>query len=648
MQHRRTKLFWVAASVVLAIAWIAGSRSRSEAGEITRQSPDAEVFAEAIGQANLRTGPGIDYPVIADITTGTRYRVLAQHSQVPWLRLDVRAASPYQAWVFADLVNVYGSLGSVPLENGFPAVEDIPPTATRLSPLEPPALPPDAAPPSALQQATATTTPNQDTLGQDTPSQDEPLATPPQAQEQPPVAPPDTPTPAAPTPTLSGAIVTTQGEANLRYGPGTEYDPPIAELQPGASYRLLEFHALVPWVHIAVPDAPGGDGWVFREIVEISGDASAMPYTSNFQFEVPALTPTPQIVVAAGGPSSGAALPGGELAQTLGLDLHNYLLDNNFTPFTDRFGAVFVLDLATGDSFALNDDVAFSGMSLTKIPILAAFFEHHDGPLSEEHAYWLANTMMCSENITTNRLLEAIGDGDPYRGAQRVTGFMQTLGLNGTFLVSPYTTGIEPPANATPAPAVSTMSTGADQTSAQPDPFNQLVPSDLGWLLAGIYQCAQDGTGLLVEHYPDAFTVQECRQMLRAMDANEIGVFLEAGVPPETTVMHKHGWISDTHGDAGIVIAPEKAYVFVAALYGENWLEFDRSAPVLAEIARRTWNALVPERPVAEIAEKIVPAECDARSDPVYAALLSTQPLPAPGPGSALGAVEGTPTQPSG
>jgi uncharacterized protein YraI/beta-lactamase class A len=636
--HRRILLPWVAAGLIAAIALIAGGWARTEAGEIARQSSDGEVFAEAIGQANLRVGPGIDYPVIAEITTGTRYRVLEQHSQVPWLRLDVRAAAPYEAWVFADLVNVYGSLSSVPLANDFPPIEDIPPTGTPLSPLDPPALPPEQALPSSEQQAPATATPGVDPAAE----------TPSQVQEQPPVAPPDTPTPAAPTPTLSGAIVTTQGEANLRYGPGTEYDPPIARLPAGASYQLLEFHALVPWVHIAVPGAPGGGGWIFRDIVEITGDTSTTPYTSNFQFAVPELTPTPQIVVAANGPASDGALPGGQLAQTLGLDLHNYLLEHNFTPFTNRFGSVFVLDLTTGDSFALNDHVAFSGMSLTKIPILATFYAHHDGPLSEEHAYWLANTMMCSENITTNRLLEWIGEGDPYRGAQRVTGFMQTLGLNGTFLVSPYTTGIEPPADATPAPAVSTITTGADQTSAQPDPFNQVVPSDLGWLLAGIYQCALDGTGLLMEHYPDAFTVQECRQMLRAMDANEIGVFLEAGVPPDTTVMHKHGWISDTHGDAGLVIAPEKAYVFVTALYGENWLEFDQSAPVIAEMARRTWNALVPERPVAEIIERVVPAECDARSDPVYAALLSTQPLPAPGPAAEPATIEVTPTLPSG
>lgn len=633
--RRRHHVGLAAASLALVIVLIAGGLARTEAREPKEQS-EQEVFAEAIGQAFLRSGPGIEYPPVGEITTGTRYRVVARHSQVPWLQLDVRAVVPNEAWVYADLLTVLGPLNTVPLVSEIPPIEDIAPTGTPLSPLEPPDVPANG-PPVSSDLPPATLAENE--LPPATPSED---------SQQPPVAPPATPTAPVATPTIFGAFITTQGEVNLRYGPGTEYDPPIAALTPGSSYRLLEFHALVPWVHIAVPEAPGGGGWVFQDIVEISGDTSAIPYTTNQQFAVPDLTPTPQIVVAAGAPGADAALPGGQLAQTLGQDLHNFLLENDFTPFTNRFGSVFVLDLLTGDSFALNDDVAYSGMSLTKIPILATYFQYHDGPLSEEHAYWLANTMMCSENITTNRLLETIGDGDPYRGAQRVTGFMQALGLNGTFLVSPYTTGIEPPPDATPAPAVSTINTGADQSSAQPDAYNQLVPSDLGWLLAGMYQCAQDGTGLLMERFPDAFTVQECRQMLRAMDANEIGVFLEAGVPAGTTVMHKHGWISDTHGDAGLVIAPDAAYVFVMALYGQDWLEFEQSAPVLADVARRTWNALVPQRPVTEIEEHVVPAECDARSDPVYPALLSYEPLPAPGPELAPPVDETTPTPPGG
>ena len=118
--------------------------------------------------------------------------------------------------------------------------------------------------------------------------------------------------------------------------------------------------------------------------------------------------------------------------------MHTYLLEQGFAPFSERLASVFVMDLQTGDTFTINDGVAFSGMSLTKIAILAAYFQRLGGPLSADQAFLVADTMMCSENITTNQLLEQIGDGDSLRGAQRVTAFMQGLGLNGTFIMRQY------------------------------------------------------------------------------------------------------------------------------------------------------------------------------------------------------------------
>lgn len=119
--------------------------------------------------------------------------------------------------------------------------------------------------------------------------------------------------------------------------------------------------------------------------------------------------------------------------------------------------------------------------------------------------------------------------------------------------------------------------------------------------------------------------------MLYALDSNEIGVFLEAGVPDGVRVLHKHGWISDTHGDAGIVVQPDSAYVFVATLYSEDWLEFEHSSPVIAELSRMTWNALNPDNVLEAAHSTTVPATCDPRSDPVMEALRSAS-LPMIGP----------------
>lgn len=571
--------------VVIGLAvWLANAPFSRARGPVPQPAP--EVYAEAVGQANLRSGPGIEYPVAGSIEAGTRYRVLVQHALVPWLRIEY-AAAPGEAWVYRDLVTITGNLADVPAISDFPSLTPQPPTT--------------AAP--ALSTAASA--------------------------EQPPVTstaePTATPAPPTLTPTTAGAVVTTLGEANVRFGPGVEY-PSIVEVPPGTRFSLLAFHSLVPWVQVAVPDAPGGSGWVFQEVIEITGDTSQIPYTNVLQFNYPTLTPTPQSVVISGAPFQGASTASGVLAATLGEPMHAYLLEQGFVPYTDHMASVFVMDLQTGDHFTLNDDVVYSGMSLTKIPILVTYFQQHNGPLTDDEAFLIADTMMCSENLTTNALLATIGDGDALRGAQKVTVLLQGLDLRGTFIMRQYVVQ----ENETP-PHAGTIHTGYDQTSALPDAYNQVLPSDLGWLLASVYQCAVDETGLLMERFPDDFNAQECRQMLQAMDANEIGVFLEAGVPEGTRVVHKHGWIADTHGDAGLVIGPGGAYVFVATLYGEDWLEFEISAPVINELARMTWNALNPDTPLDAVRPGTVPATCDPRADPVMQALLAAN-LPPPTP----------------
>jgi uncharacterized protein YraI/beta-lactamase class A len=546
-----------------ALGWLAAA----PAGH--GQDPPPDVFAEALGQANLRHGPGIEYPLVGEISAGERYRVLARHSQVPWLQLAIPAIAG-AAWVYADLVTITGDLAQVPASNDFPPVET--PHAL-VTPVRD--VPPDPTATALLPTAT---------------------------------------------PTAAGPVATTLGDANVRFGPGTEY-PAIVEVPAGTRFRVVELHTLVPWVRVSLADAADTvveTGWIFREIVEIEGDISQVPMTNAIQFGYPTLTPTPQTVIVNGAPWRDAAAASGELAETLGKALHEYLLQEGYAPYTDQFGSVFVLDLATGDTFTLNDGVAFSGMSLTKIPILVTYFQRHDGPLTADEAFLVADTMMCSENITTNQLLEQIGDGDPYRGAQRVTALMQSLDLRGTFILRTYVIREDEPTI-----DVGTITTGADQSSARPDRYNQMLPRDLGWLLAGIYQCAANETGLLMERYPNDFDAHECRQMLYAMDANVINVFTEAGVPPGTPVLHKHGWIEDSHGDAAIVLGADTAYVFVAALYGEDWLEFEFSSPVMAELSRLVWNALNPSAPVDATDIGTVPDVCDPRSDPVMTALLS-------------------------
>lgn len=572
---------------LLAIGMMVGIMAGLLALPLAQAAPPAqdapEVYAEAIDLANVRSGPGIDYPSRGQITNGTRYRVLAWHTRVPWLQIDVPDIGP--VWAYNDLMTVQGDLADVPAVNDFPPIDLTPPTAIK-------SVTPTATVSGTLTAAITGT--------------------------------PATPTP-TPSPTLQGPTATTTGEANIRFGPDVSY-PVIVKVEAGRTFRILERHAMVPWLHIALDESPTGSGWIYRDIVEVVGDLALLPVNQATTFAFPTLTPTPQTVIADGAPWNGAPQPTGQLAATLGAQMHTYLVGNGYTPYGDRVASVFVLDLTTGDTFTLNGNMAFSGMSLTKIPILAAYFQRFPMPVTWDEAQLVVDTMMCSENLTTNAMLGRIGDGDTLVGAQRVTAFLQRLGLNGTFILREYVTN---PAELPPAGG--TLTTGANQTQTRPDPANQVVPADLGWLLAGIYQCAADGTGLLVEHYPDDFDTDACRRMLYAMDANEINVFLEGGVPRGTRVIHKHGWIDDTHGDAGIVIGPNGAYVFVAALYAREWLEFDNSVVIIGELARMAWNHFNPQTPMATTNPGIVPDVCEPEFSPAVNALLSTN-LPMLGP----------------
>ena len=75
------------------------------------------------------------------------------------------------------------------------------------------------------------------------------------------------------------------------------------------------------------------------------------------------------------------------------------------------------------------------------------------------------------------------------------------------------------------------------------------------------------------------------------MVLNEEGNLIRFGVPDGVPVSHKHGWIPDTHGDAGVVFTPGGDYVIVEYLHlPGQWLQSDISFPILREISRAVYN----------------------------------------------------------
>lgn len=516
------------------------------------------VIAEAVGTANLRTLPGTeDTEIIGMINAGTQYPVIGRSEFFPWVLLANPANNQPLGWVFMDLVTVSGNLTNVPISTLDVSTTADPPTEQVVTSPAPEAT---QAASSPVVSPTASATIN---------------AT---------VAP-------------AGAITgTAMGEINIRYGPGTDY-PRIGVAREGDVFELTTRHLLIPWVQIVYPESPTGYGWVLLELLQVTGNVESLPTTSQTSFSLPSLTPTPSGIRSAEVIGADTVPPSPEFA-ALGEQIAAMMLNAGFDPVTSTFGAFFLMDLQTGEALSIGEDIAFSGMSVNKVAILADYFRTFESPLRDEQAITLAEAIVCSENISTNEMLTAIGGGSPFTGAERVSEMLEQLGLGDMFIYTPYANDpfITPEAPFNPAPRP-----GIDQVSAQPDPYNQLTINEIGALLNGMYQCAYADSGILLETFPDSFTPDECRDMLSIMNNNRVGNLLERGIPANVPLAHKHGWINDTHGDAGIIFSPGGTYILAVVMHGPTWLNFEQSEPVVAEISRTVYNYYNPEQPLPEV-----------------------------------------------
>ena len=277
-----------------------------------------------------------------------------------------------------------------------------------------------------------------------------------------------------------------------------------------------------------------------------------------------------------------------EEAVSLDMDLLEQLLQSLLDQHGGLIAGIFVKDLQTGDELEINVEVAFAGLSVLKIAILEETYRFVDLPLDVEITDWLSDTMgVTSSNFKANLLLrDVIGNGDGYQGAENLTASMHYLGLVNTFMATPYDEVVIPPTIVTPANSRTDITT-------KPDPYMQTTPLDAGLLLEMIYQCSHGGGALMVA-YPGDLAIDECNQMIEWMSTNRIDSLVEAGVPVGTRVAHKHGFTGDTHADAALVFSPGGDFVLVVFLYHPQWLEWEESAPLIADIATATYNYFNP------------------------------------------------------
>lgn len=260
-------------------------------------------------------------------------------------------------------------------------------------------------------------------------------------------------------------------------------------------------------------------------------------------------------------------------------------LASRFDAFLDEqeniLASYSVIDLTTGQLITRNGDLAISGTSMVKIPILVETYRALDDAPSAAETRLITETATLSGNYTANLLLELIaGQPDAFAGAQIVTQAMRRLGLYNTFIAVPYDE--EPRAQ-----YMATYVTPANQQTeptTDPDSSMQTTTQDMVRLLQMIYECSRDVPALETSNGRSVLAA-ECAAIIEVMTQNRIEAFIEEGVPAGVPVAHKHGWVGDTHGDAGLVLA-EQPYVLVVALHRPGWLEWADSTVMIAELAR--------------------------------------------------------------
>lgn len=268
--------------------------------------------------------------------------------------------------------------------------------------------------------------------------------------------------------------------------------------------------------------------------------------------------------------------------------------------------SIFILDLQTGEEVNIQGDIAYTAASTIKVGIMVDMFGVIDREVNRDEAFLMANSMLCSNNSSSNTLMETyLGGGNIFSGLASVTETFQIVGANNTFLTAPFVDGS---ANQTFGSIEAPDTTPNSNFDTDSDPFNQVTAEDLGSMFTLIYDCATYGSGLMTIYPEGQFTQNECSQMIELMSANDLDRLLQAGIPQGTRIAHKNGWLpadlsqgitGAMTGDAGIVFPPNGNDYVISVYMWEagDTTGFDRWE-MFEEISRATWNYFNPEDPL--------------------------------------------------
>jgi beta-lactamase class A len=258
---------------------------------------------------------------------------------------------------------------------------------------------------------------------------------------------------------------------------------------------------------------------------------------------------------------------------------------------------VYVYNLAADREVAgLHQETVFSGASVLKAAIMLHAYAELPS-FSQEQDDWLHQMIVDSDNWAANVLLAASAGGstpnDSARGALHMSAMLASLGLQHTYLRTPYAiedypidlSGLD-------------VAPGPEQEGAPPytvaDPWLRATPAEIGRVFLWLERCVQ-GRGPLPARFGATLTPARCREMIGLLEQNGDRSRLVAGVPEGTLVAHKSGWIGDTQGDVGIVHSPGGDYLLALFVYRDaDTFDSGAAAATIAEASGMVYRYFNP------------------------------------------------------
>lgn len=251
--------------------------------------------------------------------------------------------------------------------------------------------------------------------------------------------------------------------------------------------------------------------------------------------------------------------------------------------------AVWLQDLATGETLAVNATTSFHAASTMKVPVMIELFRRVDaGELRLDGAVRLRNqfTSIVDGSLFT---LDAGDDSDSSLYAKagqpvslrelndRMITRSSNLATNAVIeLLDPRR--VDATAHALGAGTIQ-VRRGVEDTKAFNAGLNNTTSArDLGVLMAA-----------LAQHR--AASSASCDAMLEILRRQEFNDEIPAGLPKGTPVAHKTGWITATTHDAAIIYPPNRA-PYVLVVLTRTIPERAVAQRLMADISRDAWQAL--------------------------------------------------------